>query len=333
MMDYTDRHCRYFHRLLSPNARLYTEMVTAHALNFGHVERLLRFDSRERPVVLQIGGSDPALVASGAKAGAMAGYDEINLNVGCPSDRVQAGRFGACLMAEPDLVAQCVASIKERVDVPVTVKTRIGIDHQDSYEFLAEFTARLCGVIDALIVHARKAWLTGLSPKENRTVPPLDYDRVRRLKGDFPELPIIINGGVRSVPDALGLLESFDGVMVGRRAYHDPLMLPALDRAIFENSKAPVEPMPPLEDYLRYARARMIRGDTAISLLKPLQGLFAGQPGARKWRRRVGELSRPRSHGPHDICREVLLAAQGLNGSGSRPKSSSTLATKNISAA
>ncbi|MFQ5983496.1 MAG: tRNA dihydrouridine(20/20a) synthase DusA, partial [Woeseiaceae bacterium] len=241
MMDWTDRHCRYFLRLLSPHARLYTEMVTAAALIHGDAERLLKFDASEHPVALQLGGSDPGMMTDAAGMGAEAGYDEININVGCPSDRVQSGRFGACLMSTPEVVASCFEEMSAAIDVPVTVKTRIGIDDQDSYEFLKVFVETLSAAgCDTFIVHARLAILKGLSPKENRNVPPLHYDRVYRLKREFPELTIVLNGGIGSIDQTIGHLEYVDGVMIGRQAYHEPYFLTELEKAFFpENAWQP----------------------------------------------------------------------------------------------
>ena len=239
MLDWTDRHCRYFLRLITRRTLLYTEMVTTGALIHGDRERHLGFDPAEHPVALQLGGSDPESLAACARLGADRGYDEINLNVGCPSDRVQNGRFGACLMAEPRLVAECVAAMKGRVAIPVTVKTRIGIDNRDSYEELVEFVTEIAAAgCDALIVHARKAWLQGLSPKENRDIPPLRYDLVERLKGDFPGLSISINGGVTTLAQASDLLQRLDGVMIGREAYQNPWVLAQADQVIFGDPDA-----------------------------------------------------------------------------------------------
>ena len=233
MMDWTDRHCRYFLRLLSPNARLYTEMVTAAALTHGNVAKLLSFDVAEHPVALQLGGSDPRMMADAAVLGANAGYDEININVGCPSDRVQSGQFGACLMGSPDTVANCFSEMSSAIDVPVTVKTRIGIDDKDSYKFLYEFVERLrTAGCETFIVHARIAILQGLSPKDNRTVPPLDYDRVYRLKQEMPELQIVLNGGIASIDQVMRHLDHVDGVMIGRQAYHDPYFLAELEKTL-----------------------------------------------------------------------------------------------------
>src|SRR5262245_50525717 len=234
MMDWTDRHCRFFHRLLTRNALLYTEMVTAPAVLHGDRARLLALDASEHPVALQLGGSDPLALAEAAAIGANYGYDEINLNVGCPSDRVQEGRFGACLMAEPELVAACVAAMRARVSVPVTVKCRIGIDDQDSEADLERFVSAVAGAgCRTFIVHARKAWLQGLSPKENREVPPLDYGRVHRLKAEHPELEIVINGGIASLDEAEAHLAKVDGVALGRAAYQNPYLLADVDRRLF----------------------------------------------------------------------------------------------------
>ena len=230
-MDWTDRHCRYFMRLLSPRVRLYTEMVTAAALQYGDAARLLRFDPSEHPVALQVGGSDSQMMANAAKMGADAGFDEININVGCPSDRVQSGQFGACLMSSPELVARCVESMRSACDIPITIKTRIGIDDDDNYEFLRNFVAiNIDAGCTTYIVHARKAILSGLSPKENRSVPPLNYPRVYRLKKEFPQLRIILNGGVASIDDCREHLQHVDGVMIGRQAYHQPWFLTELEQ-------------------------------------------------------------------------------------------------------
>jgi tRNA-dihydrouridine synthase A len=290
MMDYTDRHCRYFLRLITRRTLLYTEMVTTGALIHGDRERFLRFDAAEHPLALQLGGSDPAELARCARLGEEHGYDEINLNVGCPSDRVQSGRFGACLMAEPELVAGCVAAMKDRVGVPVTVKTRIGIDDRDSYEDLCGFTRAVAAAgCDALIVHARKAWLKGLSPKENRDVPPLRYDVVEGLKGDFPRLPIVINGGIGSLAQARAFLDRLDGVMIGREAYHNPWMLAEADKVIYGDG----HPMPTrrevLESYIRYAEHQLAAGVPLSAMTRHLLGLYQGQPGARAWRRAISE--------------------------------------------
>jgi len=290
MMDYTDRHCRYLLRLVSPGALLYTEMVTAQALAHGDVERLLGFDASEHPVALQLGGSDPALLATAARLGAARGYDEINLNVGCPSDRVQSGRFGACLMAEPELVAECARAMRETVSVPVTIKCRIGIDDRDDYAFFERFvaTVRESGV-DTFIVHARKACLQGLSPKENREVPPLRYDVPLRLKREHPELTVILNGGIRSVAQVREWLPQFDGVMLGRQAYHEPYLLAELHQACVD----PEWPLPPretiVEEYAQYVERVLREGHRLPLMLRHIHGLYTGFPGTRSWRRFLSE--------------------------------------------
>ncbi|MDO1528413.1 tRNA dihydrouridine(20/20a) synthase DusA [Fulvimonas sp. R45] len=288
MMDWTDRHCRYFHRLLSPHARLYTEMVTSAALVRGRQLRLLEHSQQEHPVALQLGGSEPAELAEAARLGARAGYDEINLNVGCPSDRVQSGRFGACLMREPALVGDCVKAMRDAVSVPVTVKCRIGVDDQDDYAGLQHFTETMLEAgVGVLVVHARKAWLKGLSPKENREIPPLDYGRVYRLKREFPQLVVAINGGVTTVEEVWAHLEHVDGVMLGRAAYHDPYLLARLESALYG------EPLPAREDVLRrlrpYVEAELARGTALKHIIRHLLGLYQGEPGARGFRRLLSE--------------------------------------------
>ena len=288
MMDWTDRHCRYFHRLLAPHARLYTEMVTSAALVHGDRQRLLGFDDAEHPVALQLGGSDPQELAQAARIGAEFGYDEINLNVGCPSDRVQSGRFGACLMHEPALVADCFTSMREAVTIPVTIKCRLGVDEQDEYADLQHFietvAARGCGIF---IVHARKAWLKGLSPKENREVPPLNYQRVYQLKRDFPALTILINGGIQSLAEVRTHLMHTDGVMLGRTAYHEPYRLAELEHALFGT------PLPDRMALIRqmreYTERHLAEGGKLNHISRHLLGLFQGLPGARGWRRHLSE--------------------------------------------
>jgi len=291
MMDWTDRHCRYFLRLLSPSARLYTEMVTAAALIHGDAEKLLQFDAAEHPVALQLGGSDSAMMADAAVLGAKAGYDEININVGCPSDRVQSGAFGACLMARPEVVADCVRAMQSVVDVPVTIKTRIGIDDFDSYEFLRDF---ICTNVEAgcdtFMVHARKAILAGLSPKENRSVPSLDFERVYKLKQEFSELAIILNGGITSIDECRSHLDHVDGVMIGRQAYHNPWFLTELEQAfgtvagyVVPDRHEVVQGMTP------YIEREIAAGVALKHITRHLLGLFAGQPGARAWRRYLSE--------------------------------------------
>ncbi|HEX8778112.1 MAG TPA: tRNA dihydrouridine(20/20a) synthase DusA [Rhodanobacter sp.] len=288
MMDWTDRHCRYFHRLLSPHARLYTEMVTSAALVRGGQLRLLEHSQEEHPVALQLGGSEPAELAQAARFGAAAGYDEINLNVGCPSDRVQSGRFGACLMYEPALVADCVKAMRDAVSVPVTVKCRIGVDEQDDYADLQHFTETMLDAgVEVLVVHARKAWLQGLSPKENREIPPLDYPRVHRLKREFPELLVVINGGITTVAQVEVQLAELDGVMLGRAAYHDPWLLARLEHALYGS------PLPGREDVLQrlrpYVEAELRRGTALKHITRHLLGLYQGEPGARGFRRVLSE--------------------------------------------
>jgi tRNA-dihydrouridine synthase A len=290
MMDWTDRHCRVFHRLLTRRARLYTEMLTTGAIIHGDRRRLLGFDFSEHPVGLQLGGSNPHDLATAAKIGEDFGYDEINLNVGCPSDRVKDGRFGACLMAEPALVAECVAAMKRAVGVPVTVKCRIGIDDQDP-EIALDALAR--GVIaagaDALIVHARKAWLEGLSPKENRDIPPLDYDRVYRLKAALPDVPIIINGGIASLGEAKQHLGFVDGVMLGRAAYQEPWRLLAADPELFGEAAPHAAMKDVFEAMLPYIDGQLAQGVRLHSITRHFVGAFHGVPGARAFRRHLAE--------------------------------------------
>ena len=263
-------------------------MVTTGALIHGDRARFLRFDPSEHPVALQLGGSDPIDIARCARLGADWGYDEINMNVGCPSDRVQNGRFGACLMAEPETVADCVAAMKDAVTIPVTVKTRIGIDDRDSYGELVDFVGAVAQAgCDALIVHARKAWLSGLSPKENRDVPPLRYDIVRQLKRDFPDLTIAINGGIKTLDEAQDFLTGLDGVMIGREAYHNPWMLAEADQRIFGDDQPPFSRHTVLDRFLPYAERELAAGVPLNAMSRHLLGLFQGQPGARAWRRRI----------------------------------------------
>jgi tRNA-dihydrouridine synthase A len=308
MMDYTDRHCRYLLRLLSPGALLYTEMVTAQALAHGDVERLLGFDPAEHPVALQLGGSDPALLARAARLGAGFGYDEINLNVGCPSDRVQSGRFGACLMAEPGLVADCVRAMREAVSVPVTVKCRIGIDDRDDYGFFEGFVSTVSEAgVQVFIVHARKAVLQGLSPKENREIPPLRYEVPLRLKRERPDLAVVVNGGLRSVEQVGEWLARFDGVMLGRQAYQEPYLLAELHHAFVDAAW----PLPSRETvvarYADYVERMASAGHRVPLMLRHAQGLYAGRPGARAWRRLLGEQgNRPGAAG--DVLRASLRA-------------------------
>jgi tRNA-dihydrouridine synthase A len=290
MMDWTDRHCRFFHRLLSARALLYTEMVTADAVLHGDRARLLGFSPEEHPVALQLGGSDPAKLAAAAAIGADWGYDEINLNVGCPSDRVQEGRFGACLMAEPPLVADCVAAMRARVAVPITVKCRIGIDDQDGEADLERFVATVAGAgCRTFIVHARKAWLQGLSPKENRDVPPLDYARVHRLKAAHPELEIVINGGIETLDAAAAHLAHVDGVALGRAAYQNPYLLAEVDRRLLGATGAPPSRRAVLEALLPYADRHLRAGGRLNNIARHILGLYHGRPRARAFRRHLSE--------------------------------------------
>ena len=290
MMEWTDRHCRYFLRLISKHVLLYTEMVTSEAILYGRAERLLQYHPDEHPVALQLGGSDPARLAEAARIGAEFGYDEINLNVGCPSDRVQSGRFGACLMAEPSLVADCVATMKAKVEVPVTVKCRIGIDDQDAEASLDHFIDRVAqGGCQTFIVHARKAWLDGLSPKENREVPPIDYDRVYRLKKRRPDLAVIVNGGIESLDAAVGHLDHVDGAMLGRVAYHDPYLIAEADSVLFGSNERPPSRLDVLDRFMPYVEAELASGTRLNQMTRHILGLFHGQPRARAFRRVLSE--------------------------------------------
>lgn len=292
MMDWTDRHCRVFHRHLTRRALLYTEMLTTGAIIHGDRARLLGFDAVEHPVALQLGGSDPQDLAEAARIGEAFGYDEINLNVGCPSDRVKDGRFGACLMAEPELVARSVETMKAAVAVPVTVKCRIGIDDQDP-EVALDALARavVASGCDALIVHARKAWLNGLSPKENRDIPPLDYDRVYRLKRAMPGVPVIINGGIPGIDEAKAHLEHVDGVMLGRAAYQEPWRLLAVDRSIFGETAPHATMQDALEAMMPYIEQQLARGTRLHAITRHFVGAFHAVPGARAFRRHLAENS------------------------------------------
>jgi tRNA-dihydrouridine synthase A len=309
MMDWTDRHCRFFHRQISRHALLYTEMVTAPAVIHGDRDRLLGHDRAEHPVALQLGGSDPAELAEAARIGAGFGYDEINLNVGCPSDRVQSGRFGACLMAEPELVGACVSAMREAVSVPVTVKSRIGIDDQDTEEGLDRFIDTVASAgCTSFIVHARKAWLEGLSPKENRDVPPLDHGRVYRLKEQRQDLEIIINGGIKSLAEAKTHLAHVDGVMLGRAAYQEPWVLAEVDSRLFADG-VPVPLEEVVEAMVPYIEREMARGTRLHQITRHMTGLFAGIPGARAWRRTLSEKGVKHDAGT-EVLREALACVQ-----------------------
>jgi tRNA-dihydrouridine synthase A len=290
MMDWTDRHCRFFHRLLSRRTLLYTEMLTSSAVIHGDRQRLLRMDPAERPVALQLGGSEPEELAKAARIAEDCGYDEINLNVGCPSDRVQRGRFGACLMHEPDTVAECVAAMVAAVRVPVTVKTRTGVDQRDRYEDLADFVAQVSTAgCQVFVLHARKAWLQGLSPKQNRELPPLCYPLVHRLKRDFPKLTVILNGGIRSLDQGAAQLPSVDGFMLGRAAYHDPYLLAEVDRRFFGATAPSTGRSHIVRCLLPYIDAHLAEGGRLPNVTRHILGLYHGQPGAKVWRRTLSQ--------------------------------------------
>ena len=289
MMDWTDTHCRYFMRLLSPSALLYTEMVTAAAIVHGDSDRFLRFNAEEHPIALQLGGSDPGWMAEATAKAASYDYDEININVGCPSDRVQSGQFGACLMASPDVVAECVVAMRKETDIPVTVKSRIGIDERNDYAFLRSFIEPVAAAgCRRFVVHARTAILEGLSPKENRTVPPLNYERVYQLKRDYPELEIIINGGLASIEQVDEVLKFVDGAMIGRQAYHQPYFLAELERH-FDPQWAMPSRGQVVEKMVPYVDRQLASGTSLNSVTRHMLGLFAGRPGARAWRRDISE--------------------------------------------
>jgi tRNA-dihydrouridine synthase A len=314
MMDWTDRHCRAFHRVLTRKTLLYTEMAVDKAVIHGDAARLIGFDPAEHPVALQLGGSEPDLLLEAAKIGEGFGYAEINLNVGCPSDRVQSGRFGACLMQEPDLVADCVAAMREAVSVPVTVKSRIGVDDQDPEEALFTFVDRVAATgVTSFTVHARKAWLSGLSPKENRTVPPLDYALVRRLKAERPELEIILNGGLESLDHALEEASGLDGAMLGRAAYHTPWTLAQADSRAFGEAADPVASrIEAVEAYTPYIARRLEEGVRLHAITRHMLGLFHGAPGARHWRRILSE----RANNPGAGLEVVEAALEPVTGHG-----------------
>ncbi len=307
MMGWTDRHCRALMRLFSRHTRLYTEMITADAVLHGDRERLLARGPSESPVALQLGGAEAGKLAEAARIGAGFGYDEINLNIGCPSERVQSGRFGACLMAEPELVAACVSEMKQAVDIPVTVKCRIGIDEHDPEHTLLQFAAHMAGAgADVLIVHARKAWLKGLSPKQNRDVPPLDHALVHRLKASMPDLKIVINGGISTLADTHDHLAHVDGVMVGRAAYHAPELLAGVDYALFGEPEPASDTDMIVGRYLSHIEAECARGTPLISMTRHMSGLFHGSPGARAWRRYLAQNAHQTGAGP-------AIVAEALN--------------------
>ncbi|MBW8889874.1 MAG: tRNA dihydrouridine(20/20a) synthase DusA [Fibrobacteres bacterium] len=312
MMEWTDRHCRFFLRLITRHARLYTEMVTSAAIMHGKAERLLVFDPAEHPVALQLGGSDPKDLAACARIGERFGYDEINLNVGCPSDKVQEGRFGACLMAEPALVAQGVRAMRDAVAVPVTVKTRIGIDEKDSYAELVHFIGTVAEAgCSTFIMHARKAWLQGLSPKENREVPPLRYDVVRQLQSDFPALEFVLNGGIVTAEQVDGHLAEFPGVMLGRAAYENPYLLAQADGRWFGETGAIPSRVDIVEAFRPYVASELSRGQRLHSVTRHILGLFQGVRGGRAWRRYLSENACKPGAGL-EVLDGALQAVQGL---------------------
>ncbi len=309
MMDWTDTHCRAFHRILAPHARLYTEMVHAQAVIHGDRDRLLGFDQTEHPLALQLGGSDPAHLAEATRIGEQWGYDEVNLNVGCPSDRVQAGRFGACLMKEPSLVADCIAAMIAVVKIPVTVKCRLGVDELESYEHFMGFIDTVAKIgCNTFVVHARKAWLSGLSPKENREIPPLRYDWVYELKKQRPDLTIMLNGGLNTVAAGLEVLPNVDGVMIGRMAYHEPYRLHQLDRAIY-TPELPIETRENLLlQYRDYVEQQCAKGIAVKHMTRHILGLFHSQPGGRMFRQVLSEKAHKSQR--WEIIEEALQATR-----------------------
>ena len=310
MMDWTDRHCRYFFRLISRHARLYTEMITAPALAHGDVPRHLDFDPAEHPLALQLGGSDPAALAHAARLGARWGYDEINLNCGCPSERVQTGSFGACLMAEPALVADCVRAMRDAVAVPVTVKHRIGLDASEDYAFVRDFVGTVSQAgCDVFIVHARNAVLKGLSPKENREIPPLRYEFVRRLKRDFPAATIVLNGGLASWDAIERELPFVDGVMLGRAAYHEPYLLAEVDRRVFGDASAPPSRTDVVAALIAYAAAELAKGTSLRGVVRHVLGLYHGERGGRAFRRILSDAARLQD-ADVSLLRDALAAVE-----------------------
>jgi tRNA-dihydrouridine synthase A len=316
MMDWTDRHCRYLHRLLTRRALLFTEMVTSPAVIHGRREQLLAYDAAEQPLAVQLGGSDPGELAAAARICAEFGFAEINLNVGCPSDRVQAGRFGACLMAEPELVADCVRAMRQATEVPVTVKCRIGIDDQDTEESLDHFAELMIAAgAEALYVHARKAWLQGLSPKENRTIPPLDYPRVHRLARRLAPFPVIVNGGIETLAAAAEHLRHASGVMLGRAAYHQPLLLAEVDRMFF-GGRSPVPDLPQVMAAMTaYAEAELAKGTRLNQITRHMLGLANGRPGARHFRQILSTDACRKGAGVEILERALAALAQSTSSS------------------
>ena len=306
MMGYTDRHARYLYRLISPSVKLYTEMLIAKALVHGDFSRLLTFNKEESPVAVQLGGSDPKEMTSAARYAEDAGFSEININVGCPSNKVQSGEIGACLMRVPETVAACVRSISMEVNLPVTVKTRIGIDELDDYEHLANFIDTVSSAgCSTFIIHARKAWLKGLSPKQNRDVPPLDYQRVYRMKEENPHLQVIINGGITTVDQVLQHRNHVDGVMIGREITRNPWLLSELDEALDENSSGPASRTEVQREYAEYMQRELASGTSVHALVRPLSGLYHGMPGARQWRRMLSTMAQDKAAKVHDLPRSL----------------------------
>ncbi|MEZ9892607.1 tRNA dihydrouridine(20/20a) synthase DusA [Vibrio lentus] len=314
MLDWTDRHCRYFHRLLSQQTLLYTEMVTTGAILHGKGD-FLEYNEQEHPLALQLGGSNPVDLAACAKLAGERGYDEVNLNVGCPSDRVQNGRFGACLMAEPELVADCVSAMKEATDIPITVKTRIGIDDQDSYEFLTKFVSTVSekGGCEQFTIHARKAWLSGLSPKENREIPPLDYDRAYQIKKDFSDLVIAVNGGITTIEQTKEHLQHLDGVMIGREAYHSPFILAEVDQQIFGLDTPIKKRSQVVEEMYPYIERELSNGASLGHISRHMLGLFQSMPGARQWRRYISENAHKKGAGIEVVQTALAKIPKELN--------------------
>ena len=311
MMDWTDRHCRAFHRILTRRAVLYTEMAVDQALIHGDVPRLIGFEAAEHPVAIQLGGSDPEILARASKIAERYGYLEINLNVGCPSDRVQSGKFGACLMREPELVRDCLTAMRETVSVPVTVKHRLGVDDQDPETTLFDFveTVRESGVT-TFVVHARKAWLKGLSPKENRDVPPLDYDLVRRMKAEHPDLEVLLNGGLETLEHGLAEMPGTDGIMLGRAAYHTPWTLAEVDTRLYGEASDPcATPFEAVEAYRPYVESQLAKGIKLHAITRHMLGAFAGRPGARHWRRHLSE-GAPRAGVGPELVEEALALVE-----------------------
>ena len=311
MLDWTDRYYRYFARLITKHTMLYSEMATTGALIHGDRERFLRFDPCENPIALQLGGSDPTALAECSRMAQDWGYDEVNLNVGCPSDKVQSGQFGACLMLEPDLVAECINAMRDAVSIPVTVKHRIGIDQDGSYETLYRFVSTVSEAgCQTFIVHARNAWLQGLSPKENRDIPPLRYELVHRLKDDFPNREIIINGGIKSLDAAEQQLQHLDGVMIGREAYQNPWILAEADRRLFGDDHPILSRHQIIEQLMPFAQREFAQGNSISRITRHILGLFQGQPGARAWRRHISENAHRKGATP-DL---IIQAAEMVNG-------------------